>query len=65
MPRKFAINELTAKEQDCCLIVNLFHDGGSYHKENSPLRANQWTGFYMIETPAMKELTLSKLSTLI
>ena len=37
----------------------LFHDGGLYHIENSPLicRANQWTGFYMIGTSAMKELS--------
>ena len=35
-----------------------FHDGGSYHIETSPLicRANEWTGFYMIGTSAMKEL---------
>ena len=34
----------------------LFHDGGPYHIENSPLisQANQWTGFYMIGTSVMK-----------
>ena len=37
----------------------LFHDGGCYHIETSPLiyRANQWTGFYMIAVSVMKELT--------
>ena len=36
----------------------LFHGGCSYHIEASPLIcfANQWTGFYMIGTSAMKEL---------
>ena len=36
----------------------LFHDGGPYHIEISPLisSANQWTGFYMIMTSVMKEL---------
>ena len=34
----------------------LFHDGGPYHKETSPLifSANQWTGFYKIGTPSLK-----------
>ena len=38
----------------------LFHDGGFYHIETSPLtcKANQWTGFYMIGTSVMKELLL-------
>ena len=38
----------------------LFHDGGFYHIETSPLtcKANQWTGFYMIGTSVMKELKL-------
>ena len=37
----------------------LFHDEGSYHIETSPLicRANQSTGFYMIGTSVMKELS--------
>ena len=37
----------------------LFHDGGPYHIETSPLIciANEWTGFYMIGTTIMKELT--------
>ena len=36
----------------------LFHDGGPYHIETSPLicRANQCTGLYMIGTSVMKEL---------
>ena len=31
---------------------SLFHDRGHYHIETSPpiYRANQWTGFYMVET---------------
>ena len=35
----------------------MFHDGGPCHIETSPMiwRANQWTGFYMIETFVMKE----------
>ena len=38
--------------------VLLFHDGGPYHIETSPLiySANQWTGFYMITVSIMKEL---------
>ena len=38
--------------------VKLFHGGGLYHIETSPLicSANEWTGFYMIETSAKKEL---------
>ena len=36
----------------------LFHDGGRYHVETSPLicSGNQWTGFYMITASVMKEL---------
>ena len=36
----------------------LFHDGGRYHIETSPLicRANQRTGFYMITASIIKEL---------
>ena len=39
--------------------LTLFHDGGPYHIENSPLvsRANQWAGFYIIRISAMKELS--------
>ena len=40
-------------------IMNMI--GGPYHIENSSLiccaSANQWNGFYMIETSVMKELT--------
>ena len=43
------------------MIINnpqLFHDGGCYYIETSPLicRANQLTGFYMIMASIMKEL---------
>ena len=43
-------------------FLKLFHDEGSYHIETSPLicSANQWTGFYMIWTSVIKELTLGK-----
>ena len=39
---------------------SLFHDGGRYHIETSPLicSANQWTGFSMIRASVMKELTI-------
>ena len=39
-------------------VTELFHDGGRYHIQNSPLicRANQWNGFYMITASVMKEL---------
>ena len=35
----------------------LFHNGGPYHIETSPLicTANQWTGSYMKGTSVMKE----------
>ena len=41
--------------------IYLFHDGGRYRIEISPLicRANQWTGFYIITVSVMKELKLS------
>ena len=40
------------------LFLQLFHDGGLYHIEASPLicRANHWTGFYMMGISVMKEL---------
>ena len=40
--------------------IEIFHDGGRYHIETSPLtcRANQWTGFYMISASVMKELNI-------
>ena len=39
--------------------AELFYDGGLFHIETNPLicRANQRTGFYMIEISFMKELT--------
>ena len=42
-------------------IVYLFHEEGHFHIGTSPLicRANQWTGFYMIQTSVMKELMSS------
>ena len=38
--------------------IELFHDGGHYHIETSPLicSAYQWAGFYMIGTSFIKEL---------
>ena len=35
----------------------LFHDGGPYHIETSPLTcgANQWTGFYIIGISVLKD----------
>ena len=40
-------------------LVYLFHDGGPYHVETSPLirSANLWTGFFMIGTSVIKELS--------
>ena len=42
-------------------IGQLFHNGGPYHIETSPLIccANKWTGLYMIGTTVMKELILA------
>ena len=39
----------------------LFHDGGRYHIETSPLicSANQWAGFYTITASVMTELSQS------
>ena len=39
----------------------LFHDGGLYRIETSPLicRANQRTGFYMITASVMKKLRIA------
>ena len=41
------------------MLVQHFHDRGLNHKETSPLicSANEWTGFYVIGTPTMNELT--------
>ena len=37
----------------------LFHDGGRYYIETSPLICYHGTGFYMITAFVMKELNLS------
>ena len=44
----------------------LFHDGGRYHIETSPLisSANQWTGFHMITASIMKELNVAKTTSI-
>ena len=46
------------------LKAELFHDGGRYHIETSPLicSANQWTGFCMITASVMKGLSVSQIS---
>ena len=46
-------------------FAELFHDGGRYHIETSPLMcsANQWTGFYMITAPVMKESSKGSIPT--
>ena len=43
-----------------CSLVQLFHGAGPYHTETSPLicSGNQLAGFYMIETSAMKGLSV-------
>ena len=43
----------------------LFHDGGRYRIETSPLICieNQWTGFYMITASVMKELNEPSIQT--
>ena len=39
-------------------MSELFHDVGSQHRNQSTdLQANQWTGFYMIGTSVMNELS--------
>ena len=40
-------------------FLELFHDGGRYHIETSPLicSANQWTGFYMRMASVLKGLS--------
>ena len=44
----------------CGMVDWLFYDEGRYHIGTSPLicRVNQWTGFFMIGTSVMKELTI-------
>ena len=43
------------------VICRLFHDGGPYHIETSPLicRANQWTGFCKIGISIIPELRVT------
>ena len=45
-------------------IHEIFHGGGPYHRETSPLtcKANQWTGFYMTGASVMKELSKKSIS---
>ena len=40
------------------LLCELIHGGSTYYIETSPFicRANQWTGFFMIDTSVVKEL---------
>ena len=40
-------------------FTQLFHDGGPYHIETSPLNCSlyQWTSLYMIGTSVMKKLS--------
>ena len=40
-------------------VASFFHDGRHYHIETAALicKSNQWTGFYIIETSLMKELS--------
>ena len=49
-----------------CEMDELFHDGGPYYIETSPLicSANQWTDFYMITASIMKELKETQSLTL-
>ena len=49
------------RTKQICKEHQLFHDGGGYHIEKSPLicTANQWTGFYMIGTSVKKELKVT------
>ena len=40
----------------------VFHDGGPYHIETSPLirRVTQWTGFHMMGTSITEELITNR-----
>ena len=44
-------------------MAKIFHEGGPYHVEASPLicRASQWTDFYMIRASFMKEQVTNNL----
>ena len=49
--------EYTSLDTPLQTVNSLFHDGGPYHIETSPLirKANRWTGFFMIGTSVMKK----------
>ena len=53
-----AVKTLTWNLELIAKLLQLFHNGGRYHIETSPLIcfANQWTGSYMITDSVMKEL---------
>ena len=55
--------KMNVKWVEVSSILWLFHDGGRYHIETSPLicGANHWTGFYMITASVMKELNSNNL----
>ena len=46
-------------------FLKVFHDGGPYHIETSPLIciANQWTCFYMIGPPPWKIIKIKIIKT--
>ena len=48
-----------AKKNHQVKNIELFHDGGLYHRKTSQLicRENQWTGVYITRTSIMKELS--------
>ena len=43
----------------CTWVLELFHEGGHFHIQTSPLiySANQWTGSYMVGTAVIKVLS--------
>ena len=47
-----------SRDSNGSTCLQLFHERGLYHIESSPLicTANQCSGFYMVGTPAMKNL---------
>ena len=65
LARLFAWKKVISFLKLAYLYFLLFHDGGHYHIEISPLvcSANHWTGFYVIETSVMKELSTTSLSS--
>ena len=60
------VNILTNNLKRSLCFCSLFHDGGPYHKETSPLicSAIRWTGFYMIRASVMKKLMVVVAMTL-